>query len=294
MRRFYFAPLFCLLASAGAAPASAQDKPKADPEIVVTGTRDAEGQIRDFVRALTRPSSDGQFARFEAAICPAAVGVSDSQKQAIAARIRRVAKAAGIAVGKQDCTPNVLLVVTNEKTGFIESLWKAHSEYFRGMSAGEVRRLARAPGPAAVWHVDGPLLDADGAEIPQGRDGPYINRTTRVGSRLTTGARPQFAAAAVVVEAKALEGLTTTQLADYAAMRAFARTDPSRLPGTAPTILNVLEAPMGSEVPIPLTSWDVAFLRSLYEAPATLSAAARRSEIRRGMEEQLEEAEGQN
>ena len=74
--------------------------------------------------------------------------------------------------------------------------------------------------------------------------------------------RPHFIAAVVVVELDALGGLTVTQLADYAAMRAFARTDPRRLKGTgAPTILSAIEAPMNSPVPLTLTEWDLAFLQ---------------------------------
>jgi hypothetical protein len=268
-------------ASAGAAPPEEKAVPERNGDIVVTGTRDMEGQVRDFVGALTVTSSGGQLTRFEAAICPAALGVSASAKQALAARIRTIAKAAGIAVGKAGCTPNVLLVVTPDKAGFIDALSRKHPDYFGKMSAREIRKLAAAPGPAAVWHVDGPPVDADGAELGDKGDGIYLNRTTRSGSRLTAAARPQFGAAAVVVEAKALDGLTTTQLADYAAMRAFSRSDPSRLPGTG----------MGEEVPITLTAWDLAFLRSLYAAPANISAAAQRFGIRRGVEKQLEERE---
>ena len=272
-----------------ASPAAAQEKAAAEsPEIVVTGTRDMDGQVREFVGALTIAPS-GQLSRFERSICPAAVGVSPSHAQALAARIRRIAQAANIAVGKNKCTPNVLLVVTNEKGVFIEALLKKHPEFFGALSAKDVRKLARAPGPAAVWHVEGPQLDADGEELAEGRDGGAINRTTRAGSRMTAPARPQFAAAAVVVEARALEGLTTTQLADYAAVRALARSDPSKLPGTAPTIVKVLETPMGEEVPITLTEWDLALLRSLYQAPPNVSAAAQRSGIRRGVKAQLEE-----
>lgn len=273
------------------APSAAQDQAADDSpsEIVVTGTRDMDRELRDFVGALTRTSPGKQLSRFESAICPTAVGVSPTQKEAVVRRMKTVAKAAGLAVGGAGCTPNVLLVVTGEKKAFIEALWKHHSYYFGEMRSGEVRRLAREPGPAAAWQVAGPMVNADGAEMPRSGDGPAVNRTTRVGSRLTAGARPQFAAAAVVVEMKALDGLTTTQLADYAAMRAFTRTDPSQLAGSAPTILNVLDAPMGSEVPITMTPWDLAFLKSLYAAPANISASAQRSQISRQLKEELQQ-----
>jgi hypothetical protein len=285
---------FFAAALAAAAPAAAQDQPPPDtaPEIVVTGTRDMDRQLSDFVGALTQTPDGGLLSRFERAICPTAVGVSPTQKEAIVRRMKKVAQAAGLIVGGADCTPNVLLVVTSDKAAFIDALSKRHRYYFGGMSNAEVRRLARGPGPAAAWHVDGPARTADGVELQPDGDGVVINRTLRAGSRMTDAARPQFAAAAVVVEMKALDGLTTIQLADYAAMRAFSRTDPARLAGSEPTILNVLEAPMGAEVPITMTQWDIGFLRSLYAAPMNISASAQRSRISRGLQEELEKPEG--
>ena len=53
-------------------------------------------------------------------------------------------------------------------------------------------------------------------------------------------------------------------------------------PGT-PTILKVLEAPMGSEVVASLTEWDLGFLRGLYSAPRNLRAGSQRSAISRQM-----------
>jgi hypothetical protein len=293
MGRLVFASVLCAGFALSATAGLAQDRPAPEgaPEIVVTGTRDMEGQVRDFVGALTVAPRNGQLTRFEAAICPTAVGVPAAQKELIADRIRKIARAADIAVGKAGCTPNVLLVVTPEKGAFIDALYKKHPDYFGALSIKDVRKLGAAPGPAAVWHVDGPQLNADGVAMPEGQDGGYVNRTTRTGSRMTAGARPQFAAAAVVVETRALDGLTTTQVADYAAMRTLARTDPSKLPGTAPTILKALETPMGEEVPITLTDWDLAFLRSLYQAPNNVSASTQRTSIRRGVEKQLEKRE---
>lgn len=278
------------------APAATQDQgPAEDPsEIVVTGVRDMDKELRDFVGALTRAPSAGQLARFEAAICPTVVGVPASQKELVAARMRRVAEAAGIAVGGGACTPNVLVVITSDKKAFLEGMLKKAAYYFGDMSAGAVRRLANEPGPAAAWHVDGPPLSADGVALQQGGGDPYVNRTTRTPSRISAAARPQFAAAVLVVEMKALDGLTTTQLADYAAMRTFARTDPKRLPEAAPTILKALDAPMGSEVPITMTPWDLSFLKSFYAAPKNLSAASQRSHIRGEVKEELEASADRN
>ena len=118
---------------------------------------------------------------------------------------------------------------------------------------------------------------------------PCVNRTTRPQTRLNAAARPIFTAAAVVVERDALTGLSTTQLADYALMRALARADPHRLTASSPaTILRVLEAPMGSELPVTLTRWDLGFLRGLYASRDNLYATAQRGEIRRGVAAELD------
>lgn len=262
-------------------------------EIVVTGTRELEAQIRDFVAALTEARPGAQTGRFERAICPMAIGLSVDQRAFVARRMRQVAEAAGIAVGSAQCVPNVLVVVTGDKRAFIEALQRRHGYYFGELSQRAVRRLADTPGPAVAWHVQGPPVNAAGQELSRdGASGLYVNRTTTSPSRITAAARPQFAAAMVIVETGALVGLSTTQLADYAAMRAFARVDPTRLVDSrASTILTVLEAPMGSAVPLTLTRWDLGFLRGLYGSPANLSAASDRSAIRRTVEAELAQPE---
>jgi hypothetical protein len=281
------------LAAAGAAAAQDAAAPASPPEIVVTGTRDMGEQVRDFIGALAPAPVGGQLSRFEFSVCPAAIGLPPAQKQAVASRMRQVAQAAGLQLGGASCRPNVLVMVTADKAAFLETLWRKHAYYFSGMSGSEVRRLMREPGPAAAWQIDGPAIRADGSAITQdGATGLAVNRTTANPSRITAAARPQFAAAAVVVESRALEGLTTTQLADYAAMRAYARTDPARLvESSTSTILKVLEAPMGSEIPITLTAWDLGFLKALYASEAKLTAAAQRSEMQRILGKELEESQ---
>ncbi|HEX8124927.1 MAG TPA: hypothetical protein VF548_05030 [Allosphingosinicella sp.] len=278
-----------------AAPAAAQDSPQPSDaaDILVTG-QNVDDQIKDFVGALTQAPPRGQLSRFETKVCPTAFGLQPGQRDAVLARMRVVAKAAGLDVGKPGCIPNILLIVTPNKRAFIEALDRKYDFYFGEMSNGDVRRLARSPGPAAVWQVQGPELTGDGDEASHSGDGALpgadyaVNRTTRPQSRVSASGRPQFQAAAVVIEQGALDGLTTIQLADYAAMRAFARTDPAKLPASSPaTILKVLETPMGSPVPLTLTKWDLSFLKGLYAATGNLYATSQRSEIKERIERDL-------
>lgn len=262
-------------------PATAQDAEQPEQEIVVTGNRNVEEQVRNFVGALAPSSPRGQLGRFDHEVCPSAIGVTAGQKAAIEKRLRQVAAGAGIPVGKTGCSPNAILIVAMEKGPFLQGLMRARPEYFGAMSSAQFRRLSRAPGPTASWQLEY-KVDARGVPIPQGGIQPHVNKTIHSGSRITAADRPVFEAAALIVEQGALDGLSTTQLADYAAMRLFAKTDPQRLAGSsAPTILGILDAPMGSAVPLTLTDWDLSFLRGLYASADNLYAGAQRSTITR-------------
>lgn len=270
-----------------AAPAAAQD----DAPIVVIGQRDIEQQIESFVGALTPASPRGQIARFETAVCPGAFGMADAQRSAVQDRVRAVAKGVGLDVAAADCKPNLVVIVTADKAAFLKALDKGHGYMFGDRTPTEIRKILAQPGPSAAWQIQ-TMVNADGRAIMNDGDMP-INRTTRNPSRITAAARPAFMAAVVVIESKALDGLTTTQLADYAAMRALARIEPARIDATAPaTILRVLDAADDSEVPVTLTQWDFSFLKGLYSSPNNLYAPSQRSAIARAMEQDTSQPEG--
>lgn len=279
-----------------ALPAAAQAQPDAEDdgqEIVVTGEA-LDEQVRNFVSALTPAPVRGQLGRFERSVCPLAVGMPQTQARALVARMRRVADASGMLVGSATCHPNAVVVVTEDKRAFMEALRRRSLGYFVGLTESEIRRLLATEGPAVAWQTPGPPLTADGIEIENNitSENP-TSRSTRPGSRLRAPSRVQFGNAIVIVERRALDGLTTTQLADYAAMRTFARADPARLGRPAPdTILTVLDAPMGAEVPVTLTSWDLGFLRGLYGSRGDLYAPSQRGEIGDQMRRTLENPEG--
>jgi hypothetical protein len=215
-------------------------------------------------------------------------GLAKPQADAVANRIRLVAKSVGIVVGGERCAPNVLLLVTSDKKAFLEELRRHRADNF-GLSGRQFRALEEAPGPAAAWQVQGPAMTADGVDLTEDTtQGVVVNRTVAPSSRLTVPVHPQFDASIVVVERKALVGVTTTQLADYAAIRALTGADPARLGNSgAPTILHVLDVPIGGEAPITMTKWDYGFLASYYDSKRDLRTGAQRSAIAHGIEQQL-------
>lgn len=266
---------FLLLPSAGHAQ-EPRDQERGG-SIVVTGERVRQEQVREFVSALMPTRGRAMPRQFDD-VCPVVVGLIPAQNQAVTERLRRVAAAVGVNVGGAGCVPNTLLIVTRDKRAFIRAMAQRQPESFSNMGGLQVRRLARTPGPAAAWQLTGPI-DRDGTPLRM-VGGMYVNDTIDAAGRIRSTSQLGFDASALVVESGALPGLTTTQLADYAAMRLLAKLDPARLPASSPpTILKVLEAPMGSEVPITLTQWDLGLLRGLYASSPNLNASNQRSQI---------------
>ena len=283
-----------LAAAATAQPVRpAQDIPS--ETIVVQGTRIDGREVDRFVEALTATPLSGQISRFSWEVCPGAVGLGDIRNGALTQRLREVASAAGMRVGAVGCRPNMLLFVTRGKGRLIDQLLRKYPAYFEGITRAEVRRMVQDPAPATAWHVEG-LLDADGVEVTRDKiTGQYILDRSDSASRVGTATRPHFIAAMVAVELDALGGLTLTQLADYAAMRAFTRSDPKRLDrSAAPTVLSVIGAPMNSAVPITLTQWDLALLKSLYASNPNRAAASQRNDIKQRVVQELRDGTRRN
>jgi len=289
---------------AGSAMAQAPEAaPPPEPKaIIVQGRRDRERQIRSFIRDLTPAKVHGQLGRFESSVCPAVVGLPSEQEAFIAGRIRRIAQAARMSVGKAGCHPNVILIVADDKAALVKRLQKERLDYFPAVrNQYDFDALEDPNTPVAAWRIeitraaDGRDLHQDMSGSDAGRTGLYVLKTTEASSRLKPATRRYFAASVVIIQADALGGLTTTQVADYAAMRAFVRNDPARLRDPAAnTILNVIAAPMGTPVPLTMTQWDLSFLKSYYASSLNNYAANQRSEMRGMMMEELEEEDSRN
>lgn len=260
-------------------------------EIVVEGARSSQEALKQFVDALTDAPAFGRIARFEQPFCPVAIGFSAKQEQTVEDRIRRVAKAAEVKVAKQRCGPNALLIVTPNKAALISDLL-AHYPYLfpRDWRTSRIRQLAADPAPTAAWQVD-QLVGSDGQILgeasitdpgrPLPRSPAAVQFTTGATSRIKSLARKRLIGTVVVIDSQALDGLTTSQIADYAALRLLVRTDPKdyrQLGGS--TILNAVEAPMGTAVPLTATAWDMRFLKAFYASRKDSYAEGQRSEIR--------------
>lgn len=282
------------LATLLVAAASASAQPADQSAIIVTGAKPASRDaVREFVHQLIPVATGKRLGRFERSVCPVAFGLPAGQQDAVERRIRLVARAAGVAVGGAKCAPNVVLIVASNKPAVMEELRRRHPDYFGELSRAEIRRLVRSTAPGVAWQLEVPPSRGEGGSVPREGTEVYINRMYTPSSRITVPVHAQFAAAVVVVDRQSLAGLTVTQLADYAAIRALTGADPATLRDGAPTVLEALEAPFGQSVPVTMTQWDLAYLRGYYDARRNLSTAAQRSAIAKKMTGDLQQPQPQ-
>lgn len=282
----------CLSVFSGTGASAQQNRQES--EIIVEGQRQPV-QIRNFVDGVTAVETAGQLGRFVAPICPSVAGLREKEATEIMGRIRIVAKAVGAPVARPRCSPNLVLLVVPNKSDAITQLRQGRQEVFGELPLRHIRDLESLPGPTAAWQSV-TTLGADG--MPLGRakldktHGPneFVPLVKGSGfiSRLGLQTIQDFGLGLVVIEAGALNGADTRQIADYVVMRGMVGTGPS--PGNVPgsSILKLFNAGMTPETaPATLTWWDYALLKSLYATSNRVEARVQRDQIRRMMEREL-------
>jgi hypothetical protein len=275
-------------APGGSASAAIAQTP-AGEDILVTGSRD--DPIGAFVEAVT-VETDRQIARFEAPACPLSLGLPPDHNDFVEVRLRQIADHLGIGVQAPGCSPNIVVIVADAGDELAERLRADRPDVFATLDLHEIRAVMRQPGPVRSWQI----VETKGADgrplrpvtlVPGGRE--FLGVTGGgVGSLTRQATRQDLAVSYVVFDLDAIEGLTLLQLADHAAMQAFARTRVSAMaPGRS--ILTMFEDRQAAAGPArELTAWDGAYLRALYRTGSTVTAHQQQANMVRAMHRDLE------
>lgn len=261
-------------------PAPAQhDRPEAiDEDIVVTGRSadDRRQAARDFVRDVSPPPIDGQFARWQVPLCPAVRGVSTSIARQVSDRVRAAARRTGAPVAGDDCRPNAIIVFTPDARGLLTTMERRQPRLLADMPLADRRAMRTIDRPVLWWTgtqgegADGNPLTSNssvalgfgaGASIP-------ASDRTRFGdsyrsSIVSTGFRVAIDSAVVLVDVPRSTGYRLDAIADYAAFVILARARPAIPRVGTPTILRLF-ADSAEDRPTGLTPADTRYLSSLY------------------------------
>jgi hypothetical protein len=246
----------------------AQEAPETTVEDIVVLGMPLREQVETFVDDVTAPATGWGPARWDqrGGICVGVVNLRGDVAQAMADRISDVALGLNLTVGEPGCTPNVLVIATDDASALARAMVERSPNAFRPRYSGAARRpsalRAFQTSDRAVrwWHVSMPIIRETGqpaVKLPGG-DPPWISSW---GSRLTTPVTSRLLRAYVIIDIDQAEGLSFNQLADYVAMVTFAQVDPDAEISGFPTILNVFDNP---NIAFGLTDWDQDYLEALY------------------------------
>ncbi len=273
-------------------PLLAQTNPD---EIVVTGERETERAVDDFVRDIGEETSEGQLARWEGAVCPHVTGLREAHNGYIAGTIAAVAEAVGAEAGEAGCDVNLVVIINADPGALVGALREQQPVLFESLNPPERRRLEESDAAVRVWSkID--MRGSDGRRLQRIPAEPPFYQTISVlngvlPSRILRSTRVDLATTFIVLDAARIEGLNLQQISGFVSMLALAQLDTREPVSPDRSILNLFhnaDAP-----PEDITPWDIAYLRALYATDNRRDASAQRGQMARMMREDLSADEGE-
>ena len=280
------------LLMAGSAMAADAPPSTATPveDVVVVAPRD--DAIEAFVENVTAADSNRRLGRWTKELCPGVIGLKPRPARYMLGVLADTALRLGLKVGKPGCRANALIVVATDAQSFTDDLVKTHPRVFNASGVdGPVTRgkaalkdFVQTPRPVRWWHMSEVVSAETGKAIDDGR--LKVRSMSRIGDNVTD----DFAYLIVVIDAKSAgRGVSMRGLSAYVTMVVLAQVNPDAETGSAPSILNLFkDRDVGAKPADGLTSWDWAYLKSLYGANrAKKTRRAPRRDVRDGMKREL-------
>lgn len=239
-------------------------------EIVVTG-RELDVGERAITRQARTISAESNLrhdplARFADRACPGVVGLKRDYAEVVVTRLRWIAEDLGIPLHPEgDCRANIILVFTQDGRADLRELERRTRLVSESLGMKERRELLEGEAPVRVFNVVEDRM-RNGQRIPRRQNLVQIPVGQQEGgqSLIGGGIRRVITSSIVYFDHHAIEGTTLHQLADYAAMRVFARTRDARGENAPDSILSLFDK--DATPPDGLTAFDRAFLTTLYQS----------------------------
>jgi hypothetical protein len=260
-----------------------------DREIVVTAEQDPEpvtDEVRRQARSITYASNifDDSLPLYQKPLCPGVSGLPVDLATLIADRIRYNAQRIGLQLAEGGaCSANLLVVFVLDGQKALQGIAGDGRSMLADLPAAERRALLNDPGPVHAFTAWS-FRTRDGKPVSYDPDNRYyVVETQSANSLILLASRKDIEMSVVLIDIPAIDGLSAVQIADYATMRGLARTKPVEGDATYGTILNLFDenALHVSE----LSTFDLAYLNTLYERPPNIAAAAKLGTIGGEMKE---------
>lgn len=270
-----------LAAQTAPAQASADEAPL-NSTIVVTGKQaqaPTGNEVLNEARGISRLGPYDAYvvalARFWEPVCPGVTGLRADYAEAMVERMRGNVVRLKVPLAKPGCSPNLVVAFEEDGRLLLSGLERQRPGIFSLVSQSEQAEMLADKAPVRVWN--------NIAERWTGA-GPLPEKGVKasVWGQLDRNAMPygyDILGALIVFDRSAAEGLTLTQLADYATMRGLSHTRPPSGAQPMATILSLFD--QGGAGPDELTDFDIGYLRSLYWWRPNASAANKLVDVRR-------------
>ena len=252
------------------------------PDVIIDG-RPLEEAATAFVDEVADPPGQAHMSRWNTPICVSMANMRAPYGQLFVDRVSAHAAELGVDVSRPGCTPNVVIVATQNGRATAEHLVEHAGLSFRptngptNPSRAALRAFRTSEAPVRWWNIGMPVSrdTGDPAFRPRGGPSPIVN--VYAGSRLTSSIRYDMQAVIVVVDLNRTAGVSMSALADYVSMVTLAQIDPETDVRGYDTILNAFEDPVHAQG---LSDWDRSYLEALYSGEANrFNRRQQRSEL---------------
>ena len=265
--------------------------------VTVTGARARDEQIKSFVESRATPTFRlGKVARWDAGICPTAMGLKPAFLKFIVQRVKDIAVRVGAPVSPvTDCRSNMEIVFTTKPQGLLDDIRQHHPAYLGYYDNGDqADHLATVSHSIQAWYTIA-TIDMRGRVYIDSRkaEGACIdincpNNPDVSGTRLNSGLRSGLYHVIVVADPDRLVDHEIGTLADYIAMLALAQPRALDDCEPLPTVLNLLAPGCAGAAQIQaISDSDIGYLRGLYHMSAEGTLRDQEDEIAYQMKQTL-------
>jgi hypothetical protein len=239
--------------------------PPGDDIVVNARAQPGWSETRHIVNEMA-PAYDGQLARMDHALCAQVIGLAAPYDGLLARKIgESAATLTGMAV-PQNCTPNLQIIFFDDIGQLVHSL-RRDSSVFGSMKRPDIDRLVDGDGPVRAWRSIS-TRNEDGTTIRRvDRDNEYkpVANYVDQASYILLPTHQVIDWSVIVIDQKAAEGKSLSQLADFAAMTAVTAARPGS--GTPDSILSLFDSGAPATG---LTRFDRDYAAGLYRGNANV------------------------